>query len=134
MINMANLGKLNEENMETILSSAVLNIFMANRGTTTFTFCGKKIDIAGYQRYDDKSCPTIRFTVDDLGVLTPRKNFLEYKNHGMTIKGIAMITLETEEESNLFNHFVNTLHGRCVGFYDGLNDYANEYANSLIEL
>ena len=129
MINTAKLARLNEENMETILSSVVLNIFTANGGTTTFTFCGKKIDITGYQRYDDKSCPTIKFTVDDLGVLTPRKDFLKYKNHG-----IAMTKLETEEESNLFNYFVNTLHGRCVGFYGGLNEYVNEYADSLVEL
>lgn len=45
-----------------------------------------------------------------------------------------MTKLETEEESNLFNNFINTFHSRCMAFYSGLNEYVNEYADSLVEL
>lgn len=117
-----NLMQLNEENMETILTSAVFNIFTANGGTTTFTINDKKITITGLHSFGGMT-PSINVGLNGRFILTPRSNFIKYKNHGFGIKEECMSNCDTEEEAKALIEFIDKLHDRCEKFYDNLNEY-----------
>ena len=127
-----NLMQLNEENMETILTSAVFNIFTANGGTTTFAINDKKITITGELHSFSGLTPSINVGLNNRFIITPRSNFIKYKNHGLGIKGECMTNCDTGEEAKALVEFIDKLHDRCEKFCDNLHEYIGDYAENIL--